>query len=141
MIAIKRFVDAEAVVLDTYEQMENTNGKVLNELGKMKRSSHKAGKVGKNTLGGFVAVPLDVFQGLCEMNQWTRPRGVREMLGGPNSFNIGTGVGLTEKYRKELWERRKSLVGKIIKYRYQAHGTIDKPRLDIFLGFRDRKDL
>ena len=123
LIAIKRFVDAEAVILDTYEQQENTNKKTLNELGKMKRSSHKAGKVGKGTLGGFT---VQMFRG-----------------GGPlgDEFNIGTGIGLTEKYRQELWAIKNKLAGKVIKFRYQKIGTKDAPRQPIFLGFRNTKDL
>lgn len=127
LIAIKRFVDAEAVILDTYEQMENTNEKKVNELGKMKRSSHKAGKVGKGTLGGFVV----------------RTYGLGTYGGTPpgETFNIGTGQGLTDAVRLELWNRRKSLIGKIVKFRYQLIGTKDAPRQPIFLGFRDKGDM
>jgi DNA ligase-1 len=124
LIAVKRFVDAEAVVLDTYEQEENTNEQVLSELGRMKRSSHKAGKVGKDTLGGFTVALLPRGGALTELK-----------------FNIGSGVGLTDAVRKELWAQRKSLVGKIVKLRYQKIGTMEKPRIPIFLGFRDLKDL
>lgn len=138
LIAIKRFVDAEAVILDTYEQQENTNEKTVNELGKSKRSSHKAGKVGKGTLGGFTvtmvrtgykltAGQIAVVVGLGEAN--------------PDVFNIGTGVGLTDAVRKELWARRKKLPGRIVKLRYQLVGTVTKPRGPIFLGFRDGRDL
>ncbi len=125
LIAVKRTVDAEAVVLDVYEQEENTNEKRLNELGKMKRSSHKAGKVGKGTLGGFTVIG---YRNGKQIGDW----GV---------FNIATGVGLTEKLREELWARRDTLKGRIIKFRYQKIGTKDAPRQPIFLGFRDGKDL
>jgi DNA ligase-1 len=132
LIAVKRFVDAEAVVLDTYEQEENTNAKELNELGKMKRSSHKAGKTGKGTLGGFTVRPL-----ACACEACLRDRCAFCL----RQFNIGTGVGLTDAVRAELWARRKTLVGKIVKFRYQKTGTKDKPRIPIFIGFRDVRDL
>lgn len=141
LIAVKRFVDAEAVILDTYEQEENTNEKTMNELGNSKRSTHKAGKVGKDTLGGFSVVMLDDFKHQCNANQWTQLRAITELAGGPLQFNIGTGVGLTEAYRQELWNKRKALVGKIIKFRYQKMGTLVAPRMPIFLGFRDKRDL
>jgi DNA ligase-1 len=121
LVAIKRFTDAEATVLSVYEQMENQNAQEVNELGHAKRSSHAAGKVCKGTLGGF-----RVFAELGKV-------GVE--------FNIGTGVGLTDAYRKELWAKRKSLVGKIVKFRYQKIGTQNAPRLPIWLGFRSKEDM
>lgn len=123
LVAIKRFVDAEAVVLSAFEMMENTNEKQTNELGRSKRSHAQEGMVGKNTLGGFVV-------------QLLGPRG-----GKTTQFNIGTGIGLTAAYRKLLWERRNTLKGKIVKLRYQAVGTIDAPRLPIFTGWRDKRDM
>jgi DNA ligase-1 len=135
LIAVKRFVDAEAVVLDTYEQEENTNEKTINELGRSKRSTHKAGKVGKDTLGGFV-VRLCIKDGDRACNYLFNKPCVCHP-----EFNIGTGQGLTDALRKELWGKRKGLVGQIIKFRYQKIGTMVAPRQPIFLGFRDPKDL
>lgn len=132
LVAIKRTVDAEAIVLDTYEQMENTNEKKENELGRMKRSSHKAGKVGKGTLGGFVVTMFTVC-GLGLNAVLHEEYGVK--------FNIGTGQGLTDAVRLGLWRKRESLVGKIVKFRYQKVGTMEAPRQPIFLGFRDPSDL
>lgn len=126
LIAIKRFVDVEAVILATYEQEENTNAQKVSELGKMKRSSHKAGKVGKGTLGGFTVRMLE-------------PKAAFGVQG--EEFNVATGVGLTDAIRQTLWNKRKTLPGKIIKMRYQKVGTMEKPRIPIFLGFRDEKDL
>jgi DNA ligase 1 len=134
LVAIKRFTDAEAVVLDVYEQQENTNEKTLNELGQSKRSSHKAGKVGKGTLGGFVVVPLK-----CDCPNCSRL--LSALVSCERKFNIGTGLGLTEAKRLELWKDSKRLVGKVVKYRFQACGTKDAPRIPILLGFRDGRDL
>lgn len=138
LIAVKRFVDAEAVVLDTYEQEENTNEKTINELGRSKRSTHKAGKVGKDTLGGFVVQMGEVgtLKGkVVAFHKKGAPFNTQP------AFNIGTGQGLTDALRKELWGKRKGLVGQIIKFRYQKIGTMVAPRQPIFLGFRDPKDL
>ena len=126
LVAVKRFVDAEAVVLFVYEQQENTNEKTMDALGHSKRSAHKAGKVGKDTLGGF-----HVSQNL----------GMKDFPHATGSFNIGTGVGLTDAVRKELWAKRKTLPGKIVKFRYQKIGTMDAPRIPVFLGFRDKADM
>ncbi len=122
LIAVKRFVDAEVVVLDTYEQETNTNAQKLNELGRLARTSHKAGKVGKGTLGGFV-VSLEMEPGRAVV------------------FSVATGPGLTQELRAELWARRRSLVGRLAKVRYQKVGTKDAPRIPTFLGLRDGRDL
>lgn len=138
LIAVKRFVDAEAVILDTYEQEENTNEKTINELGRSKRSTHKAGKVGKDTLGGFTVCMRSEFKGRVHL-------ALNALQANPKDerfFNIGTGVGLTDASRKVLWAaHRELLVGQIVKFRYQKIGTMEAPRMPIFLGFRDKKDL
>ena len=54
LLKIKRFEDAEAVVLDTYEGMSNHNEAQRDAFGRTKRSSAQAGKVGRGELGGFV---------------------------------------------------------------------------------------
>ncbi len=43
MLKIKRFTDSEAEVLEVIEEMQNTNAKVTNELGRGQRSHHLAG--------------------------------------------------------------------------------------------------
>jgi len=136
LVAVKRFVDAEAVVLSVYEQQENTNEKIMDALGHSKRSAHKAGKVGKDSLGGFTAVMLP----RCRCHGIILPNSPA-LKPCTHSFNIGTGVGLTDAVRKELWAKRKSLPGKIVKFRYQKIGTMEAPRLPIWLGFRDGRDL
>lgn len=133
LLRIKPFEDAEAFVFDTYEQMENTNAQKTNELGRQKRSSHKAGKVGKGTLGGFTVHPI-LKDGAPACN-WLSSKPCEHM------FNIGTGVGLTDAARLLLWAVRETLPGKIVKYRYQKVGTKDAPRQPIWLGFRDERDM
>ena len=54
LLKIKRFEDAEAVVLETYEGMSNQNEAQRDAFGRTKRSSAQAGKVGRAELGGFV---------------------------------------------------------------------------------------
>jgi DNA ligase-1 len=50
-------------------------------------------------------------------------------------------VGLTDVLRAALWDKRKTLIGKIVKFRYQKIGTMVAPRQPIFLGFRDKADM
>ena len=116
---LKRFEDSEAIVLACYEQMHNANPASVNELGYTEHSTKKEGMEPMNTLGGFIV-----------RDKKTKVE-----------FSIGTGQGLTKKLRKELWEKRDSLIGQIVKYRHQPHGKKDKPRLPVWLGFRSSMDL
>lgn len=118
LLKIKRFTTAEAIILDVIEQQANTNEAKKDELGRTKRSSAKAGKVGKGTFGAFL---------------------VRDLVTNVE-FTVGMGPGLTDLLRDNLWQRREELPGQIITYRYQACGTKAAPRLPAFLRFRDAID-
>lgn len=118
----KPFEDSEAVIIGFEERLTNTNELQKNELGLAKRSSAKAGKVPMNTLGKFIATDIHgLFPGV--------------------ELKIGTGKGLTDKLRKEVWENREAWMGRIIKYKFQRTGTKDAPRLPIFLGERHPEDI
>lgn len=119
LLKLKRFVDAEAEVIGFEEQMENTNEKTLEARGKAKRSSHKAGKVPKNTLGKFL---------------------VRDLKTGIE-FAVGTGEGLTNELRQTIWNNRAAYLGQIIVYKYQPKGIKTKPRIPIWKGFRSALDM
>lgn len=107
---IKRFEDAEAEIIGVVEQMRNDNPQQLSELGRMKRSSHKANKVAKGTLGTLV----------CRL-----PSGVE--------FEIGTGMDFAT--RDALWAAPP--IGKQVKFKFQPTGIKDKPRFPVFLGIRE----
>lgn len=117
LLKVKRFEDSEAVVVHFEEQMFNGNEATTNELGRTKRSSHKAGKVGKETLGALV---------------------VKDLRTGVE-FNVGT--GMDDALRKEIWSNRAKYSNRIIKYKYFAVGVKDLPRHPVFLGFRDKRDM
>lgn len=120
LLKLKRFIDAEAEILSIYEEMENTNVATKDALGHTERSSHKAGLVGKNTLGGFE---------------------VRGINGDFKDVEFKVPGNTTDELQKKYWKARSSLPGKIIKYKYFPIGVKDKPRLPIFLGFRDKRDM
>ena len=119
LIKVKPFVDSEAVILGFLEQMSNCNILEKDELGYAKRSSAKSGKLPADTLGKFLV--RDVYSGV--------------------GFKIGTGQGMTHELRKQIWHNKSDYIGKIIKYKCQKIGVKDKPRIPIFLGFRDEKDV
>jgi DNA ligase-1 len=117
LLKVKRFTDAEAVVLGTVELNHNRNVKTKDERGFSKRSTHKAGKEAAGVLGCLRV--KDVETGV--------------------EFDVGT--GFTWEQRVTLWANREGLVGLLIKYQHFAIGSVDKPRFPIFLGFRDRRDV
>lgn len=118
LLKLKRFEDAEAVVIGFDEAMANTNEATIGELGQTKRSTKKAGRRAKNTLGALVVKMSD---GLV--------------------LRVGTGKGLTDELKKEIWSNRKRYLGQLIKFRYQQVGTKDSPRIPSFQGFRAEADL
>lgn len=114
---IKPFEDAEATVVGFEERMHNANEATINALGRTERSSHKANLVPMNTLGALVV---------------SSPRWA-------GTFNLGT--GFTDALRAEIWANRESWVGATVRFRYQAIGTKDLPRIPVFQGRRDARDL
>jgi DNA ligase 1 len=117
LLKIKRFEDAEAVIIGFAELMHNDNEATVNELGYTERSSHKENKRPSGTLG--------TLKVKCLKNGW--------------EFEIGT--GFTASQRKELWDIRDTLTNKIVKYKYFPVGMKDLPRHPVFLGFRSKLDL
>lgn len=118
LLKLKRFVDDEAVVIGFEEMMHNENELGVDELGYAKRSTSKDGKVPAGTLGKF------------KVKHETFP-----------DFNIGTGQGLTQELRQQIWDNRGEYMGKVVKFKYQDIGVKDAPRCPIWLGFRDPKDM
>ena len=119
LLKLKQFSDSEAKILDFVELKHNTNAKEVNELGLTKRSTKKAGKVGAGMLGKFLV------------------QDVKTKV----EFEVGTGIGLTQDLRREIWNNKAKYKGKIIKYKYQKAGQKDKPRFPVWLGFRDKRDM
>jgi len=117
LLKVKRFVDSEAVILGMTEMMHNQNEATVDELGHTKRSHAKGGLVPAGCMGRLLV--SDARSGV--------------------SFEIGS--GFTFNQRQEIWESEQDMVGRVVKYKYQPHGMKDKPRLPIFLGFRDPRDM
>lgn len=117
LLKLKRFSDAEAIVIGFEEEMENTNEATTNELGRTKRSSAKAGLKGKDTLGALVC---------------------RDLASGVE-FKIGSGFDQAEKLH--VWERQALYKDQIVKYKSFKIGVKDAPRHPVFLGWRDRRDM
>lgn len=116
LLKLKRFKDAEATVIGFEEQLHNSNTLESDNLGYAKRSTKQEGMLPKNTLGSLVVISKEFGR-----------------------FNVGT--GFTDALRKQIWEHRNTFIGATIKFKYQVIGVKDKPRIPVFLGFRDVRDM
>lgn len=116
LLKVKRFTDDEATVVGFEKLMHNANEAKTNELGRTERSSHKENLVGMDTLGALCCVTKE---------------------GVP--FKIGT--GFDAETRKQIWEDRDNLLGKLVKYKHFEIGRKEAPRLPVFLGWRDKEDV
>ena len=120
LLKVKRFEDAEARIDSYYEEQENQNFEFTNELGRTARSSHKAGMVGKNRLGGFHCTGVG-----------GRYDGIE--------FDVASGA-IKHVDREILWQDR-SKVGTLLTYKFFPTGGDTKPRHPIFKGFRSPEDM
>lgn len=116
LLKLKRFEDAEAVLIDIEEKMSNQNAAELDNFGNIKRSASLEGMVGANTAGTLI---------------------VRNAEG--QVFGIGS--GLDDAMRAEIWAHKEKYLGKLVKYKYFPHGVKELPRHPVFLFFRDPDDL
>ena len=121
LLKLKRFSDSEAEVLEVIEEQFNGNEAQKDNLGRTKRSSAKAGKVGKGRAGALRVKDLRI--------------GV--------VFEVGT--GMTDADKEEWWawwnlpehqrERR------IVKYKFFAVGMQERPRHPVYITWRHPADM
>lgn len=117
LLKVKRFFDDEAILVEIIEKMHNSNDLERDELGHAKRSSAKKGLIPANTAGSCV---LD----------WN---GVR--------FKVGFGPGFTDEIKKDMWDNRDNLSGRLYKFSYQELSQDGIPRFGKLLGERHADDL
>lgn len=117
LLKLKRFSDAEALVLGFDEKMTNTNTQEKDVFGRSKRSSKKEGMVAADTLGSLLVKDLTT------------------------SVEFGLGSGFSDELKAEIWNNKDKYLNKIVKYKYQECGAKDLPRFPVFLGFRHEDDM
>jgi DNA ligase-1 len=120
LLKLKRFEDHEAVVVDMVERFHNANEATKDELGRTKRSTHKANKVGTDMMGA-----LECRLHISDLSYV--------------EFEVGT--GFTEEQRKQIWGDPDYFLGKIVKFKCQGFTPDGVPRFPVFLGFRDEADM
>lgn len=113
---VKRFEDAEAVLVSIEEKLSNQNVAEQDAFGHTKRSTCAAGMVPTGVAGTLA---------------------VRDAEG----REFGVGSGLNGKLREEIWSNQEQYIGKLVKYKYFPQGIKELPRHPVFLGFRDPDDL
>lgn len=118
LLKLKTFYDFEAVVIGFVEQMQNTNEKTA----RGKRGTSAAGMIPKGTLGAF------------------RARAINGPYTGVE-FEVGTGIGLGDALRKQVWENQSRFLGRVMTVKCQDVGGYDKPRMPIYKAFRDPQEL
>lgn len=112
---LKRFMDGEGVVIAVEEAEENTNDAFSDAFGRTKRSSAKAGKVGKGMVGTII---------------------VQDPTWGELRLSPGT---MPHSERLSLWSdgrRGRTLVGMTVHWRAFGYGVKDKPRFPRYYGVR-----
>lgn len=113
---VKRFKTEEFEIVGFEPKYVNTNEAKTNELGLTERSTSKQGLVAMDTLG---ALTLKTPEGLL----------------------FSSGSGLTDEARKQLWEIRATLIGKLASVKFFEVGMLEVPRFPIIRGIRDVIDL
>lgn len=116
LLKLKPFADAEAVILRVDELQHNQNAAETNALGLTERSTAASGKVGGGTMGRLLV----------------------KAVTGPfcgKSFFIGT--GFDNEMRNQIWASPQKFLGKKLTFKYQAHGSVDLPRIPVFVRWRE----
>jgi DNA ligase-1 len=116
LLKVKRFEDAESILIDIEEKMHNENEAQLDAFGRIKRSTSIEGLIGAKTTGKLITKNKD-------------------------GQIIKIGSGLNDELRDEIWNNKEEYIGKYVKYKFFQHGVKDLPRHAVFLGFRHEDDL
>ena len=112
LLKYKLFEDSELECVGIEELMHNENELKTDESGYAERSSCKEGLKPSGMLGALIL-------------KWK------------DNETFKTGTGFTEQQRKDIFAEKdsdNSIIGKLVKVKYQASGMKDKPRFPSFAG-------
>ncbi len=115
---LKQFTDGELHVTGVREGQENINKPTIDALGRTVRSKHQDGMIPNEQVGTILGT--DALTG--------------------QHLEISPGR-MTQAQRKYYWIAQDHIIGKIIKYKSFAYGSIDAPRFATFQAFRDEDDM
>jgi DNA ligase-1 len=111
---LKRFSDAEAVVIDLEEGAINDNVQTRKPDGAAQRSTAKEGKRAGATVGTIIAKTID----------------------GKRLIRVSPGA-LTHTERRNMWLHKERYVGALFTFKYFPHGTVEAPRHPTFKAWRE----
>lgn len=118
LLRIKRFTDAEAIVVSITEGNRNDNEAQTNELGHTFRTSHQENKFPNGMVGNLIC--KDITTG--------------------DTITVSAGK-LSHDERLHYFQNQNEIIGKTIKYQHFVHGKKDKPRFPTFQCFRMQEDM
>jgi len=115
LVAVKLFEENDARVTGHAPLLRNIGEPELDARGHLLRPRHADKLVPDEMLGKLIGIDVDTKQ------------------------DVIVGSGFTDKQRRDLWERRNTIIGKLFKYRHQPYGAVEggKRRLPVFVGFRE----
>ena len=116
LLKLKPFADAEAIVVRIDELQHNQNAAETNALGLTERSTAASGKSGGGTMGRLL---------------------VKAVTGDYSGREFFIGTGFDSNLRAEIWASPQKFLGRKLTFKYQAHGSVDLPRIPVFLRWRD----
>lgn len=130
LLRVKRFMDAEAIVVSITEGEENLNVKQVNELGKSFRSSHQENKIGNGMVGNLICrLKDDIF----DSNNNLIFSKDYEIVVSPGNMNHDD--------RIYYYGNQQELIGKTIKFKFFPKGIKDKPRFATYQSIRNEEDM
>lgn len=123
LLKYKEWADAEGTLVGIEEKMHNANEDIKDNFGYAKRTSHKANLVPTGTMGALVLE-----------TEWGELR---------------VGTGFDDAQRKEIWDSMQwselegryitPYFGKLVTFKYQSFGMLEKPRFPVFMRFREQE--
>jgi DNA ligase-1 len=129
LLRIKRFIDAEAMVVSLEEGTRNENEAQTNELGRTFRTSHQENKVNNGVVGNMQ----------CRMLADVEYEG-EIILRKDQIVTVSPGA-MDHCKRKHYWDNPTELVGHVIKFKFFPKGIKDKPRFPTYQAHRDDADM
>ena len=115
MLKIKPFRTFDSYIIGVEERMENLNESFCNELGHSEKRNTVDAKGHTGIAAKFIVKYGD--------------KEVKPTITG------------TEEFRREMWENRKSYIGRMIEYKGMVVGSKHVPRHPVFLRFRDDRPI
>lgn len=126
---IKDFIDFEVRVRKILPALENTNEQVMNKLGRMERSTHKANKIPKSMVGMLQG---EVLKDVVHEGKLLFKKGLL--------VDISPGR-MTHDFRKAAWANPSLILDPISKVKTFPIGVKDKPRMPTWESFRSKADM